>query len=29
MQYLGIHFDMKHIPELDPGFIPFGIWANA
>ena len=28
MQYLGIHFDMKHIPELDPGFIPFGIWAN-
>ena len=28
MQYLGINFDMKHIPELDPGFIPFGIWAN-
>ena len=28
MQYLGIPFDMKHIPELDPGFIPFGIWAN-
>ena len=29
MQYLGISFDMKHIPELDPGFIPFGVWANA
>ena len=28
MQYLGISFDMKHIPELDPGFIPFGVWAN-
>ena len=28
MQYLGINFDLKHIPELDPGFIPFGIWAN-
>ena len=28
MQYLGINFDMKHIPELDPGFIPFGVWAN-
>ena len=28
MQYLGINFDLKHIPELDPGFIPFGVWAN-
>ncbi len=28
MQHLGISFDMKHIPELDPGFIPFGVWAN-
>ena len=28
MQYLGISFDMKHIPELDPGFIPFGVWAT-
>ena len=29
MRYLGIDFDMKHVPELDPGFIPFGIWMNA
>ncbi len=29
MQYLGVHFDMKHIPELDPGFIPFGVWAES
>ena len=28
MQYLGINFDMKHVPELDPCFIPFGVWAN-
>ena len=28
MNYLGISYDMKHIPELDPGFIPFGIWMN-
>ena len=29
MQYLGIHYDLKHIPSLDPEFIPFGIWADA
>ena len=29
MQYLGISYDMKNIPELDPGFIPFGLWADA
>ena len=29
MQYLGIPYDLKHIPALDPGFIPFGIWADA
>ncbi len=29
MNYLGINFDLKHVPELDPGFIPFGVWANA
>ena len=28
MNYLGISYDMKHIPELDPGFIPFGIWMD-
>ena len=29
MQYLGVNFDMKHIPKLDPGFIPFGVWVNS
>ncbi len=29
MQYLGISYDMKHIPQLDPGFIPFGVWAQS
>ena len=29
MRYLGIDFDMKHTPELDPGFIPFGVWMAA
>ena len=29
MHYLGVTYDMKHIPELDPGFIPFGVWADA
>ena len=29
MQYLGIHYDMKHPPKLDPEFIPFGIWSDA
>ena len=29
MQYLGVNFDIKHIPELDPGFIPFGVWVNS
>ena len=29
MQYLGISYDMKNIPELDSGFIPFGLWADA
>ena len=28
MQYLGIPYEMKHIPQLDPGFIPFGIWMK-
>ena len=28
MQYLGVSYEMKHIPQLDPGFIPFGIWMN-
>jgi len=29
MQYLGISYDQKHIPQLDPGFIPFGLWSDA
>ena len=29
MQYLGITYDMKHIPQLDPGFIPFGLWSET
>ncbi|MBP3634728.1 MAG: ROK family protein [Oscillospiraceae bacterium] len=29
MRYLGIEYDMKHVPELDPGFIPFGVWMQA
>ena len=29
MQYLGISYNIKHIPALDPEFIPFGIWCEA
>ena len=29
MQYLGVNYEIKHIPELDPGFIPFGVWRAA
>ena len=29
MQYLGINYEAKHLPELDPEFIPFGIWTAA
>ena len=29
MNYLGIDYSVKNMPALDPGFIPFGIWANA
>lgn len=29
MQYLGIDYEMKHTPKLDPGFIPFGVWRAA
>ena len=28
MQYLGVHYDMKYTPVLDPGFIPFGVWMK-
>ena len=29
MQYLGIEYQMKHAPRLDPAFIPFGVWREA
>ena len=29
MEYLGVKFDLKNIPALDPGFIPFGVWMEA
>ena len=29
MQYLGIEYDVKHPPKLEPEFIPFGVWTHA
>ena len=29
MQYLGIAYQVKNLPALDPAFIPFGVWASA
>ena len=29
MEYLGISFPMKHVPALDPAFIPFGLWRES
>ena len=29
MLYLGIDVPMKHVPRLDPGFVPFGVWMDA
>ncbi len=29
MQYLGVTYEMKHAPVLDPEFVPFGVWADA
>ncbi len=29
MQYLGIEYQMKHTPKLDPQFIPFGVWRAS
>jgi len=29
MNYLGISYDYRNKPLLDPGFIPFGVWAKA
>lgn len=29
MEYLGIQFEARNLPELEPEFIPFGVWMNA
>lgn len=29
MKYLGIEYQARNLPELDPGFIPFDAWAGA
>ncbi len=29
MQYLGVSYDLKYTPKLDPEFIPFGVWMEA
>ena len=29
MNYLGIPYEVKHAPKLDPEFIPFGVWADS
>ena len=29
MNYLGIEYDIKNVPVLDEGFIPFGVWMRA
>ena len=29
MEYLGVRYEAKHLPELDPQFVPFGVWMNA
>ncbi len=29
MKYLGVEFEIKNTPVLDPEFIPFGVWMDA
>ena len=29
MKYLGVEYHVNHLPELDEGFIPFGVWSEA
>ena len=29
MEYLGISYSQKHLPRLDPQFVPFGLWREA
>ncbi len=29
MEYLGVVYNVKNLPELDEAFIPFGVWMDA
>lgn len=29
MEYLGVSYEYKNVPRLDPGFIPFGVWMRS
>ena len=29
MEYLGVSYEARHLPKLDPQFIPFGAWVEA
>ncbi len=29
MEYLGVSYEYKNVPRLDPGFIPFGVWMHS
>jgi hypothetical protein len=29
MEYLGVKYELKHVPALDPEFIPFGVWTDG
>lgn len=29
MKYLGIEYSVQNLPELEPEFIPFGVWIDA
>ncbi len=29
MEYLGVSYEYKNAPRLDPGFIPFGVWRES
>ena len=29
MEYLGVSYEARHLPKLDPQFIPFGAWMEA
>ena len=29
MNYLGVNYNYKHVPKLDPEFIPIGLFNKA